>query len=70
MGFDGFDGRWQGIVVAGLVLYSYLFITQSISNYKMFDLFNTKFDYSFYLKTYGKYYFLLWFGLLIKILEG
>jgi len=29
----------------------------SILNYKMFDFFNTKFDYSSYLKNYAKYYF-------------
>jgi len=43
--------------------------TQSILNYKTFDFFDIKFYHSSYSKIYVKYFFLLWFGLLIKVLR-
>jgi hypothetical protein len=47
-----------------------LSFTQSISNYKIFDFSNIKFDHSSYLKIYVKYHFLLlWLGLVIKVLQ-
>ena len=66
---------WTSKFMVLVIFFTFKFIivllgTPSVPNCRSFDFFNSKFDYSSYLKICAKHhFFLLWLALLIQVLE-